>query len=524
MNRIYWLGQVVVAVALSICPLAGQTPGHPNGVTARYLFIDHYTPNIADNAAKHRITGGIEIGYVRNTSWKYLNVAVPVKLAVARYPETLKEVRFTSVDLLVQGILFDSFRIINPYIFAGGGVVFQNYKESNTQFPLGLGTHIRIASGLYTNLQGEYRVSMAQKRDNIQLAFGFMYIPGLTKKVKPIDTDSDGVPDIDDKCPLIVGLVEWDGCPDTDGDGIPDHLDQCPDAPGPHETQGCPDRDGDGVPDEKDACPDDAGLKLLDGCPDRDGDGIPDKDDRCPDEVGSALFAGCPPNKNEPAEEKEARDRDGDGVPDHLDLCPDEFGLVALGGCPEPEKQDITPTVPTVTPILQPNETEPKKDMEIMEPTPVPVYGDRDGDGVPDNIDKCPDSPGPASNEGCPVITQEERTVLDLAMRSIQFETGSATIMPDSYRTLDKISELMLKYKDYNLIINGHTDNVGRPQTNLLLSEQRAKACYNYLVSRGIDSKRMLHSGFGDNRPLTSNKTEEGRLLNRRVEFIMYLR
>jgi OmpA-OmpF porin, OOP family len=121
-------------------------------------------------------------------------------------------------------------------------------------------------------------------------------------------------------------------------------------------------------------------------------------------------------------------------------------------------------------------------------------------------------------------MTTEDRAILDFAMRKVQFETGSSTLTVDSYTTLDKVAEIMVKYPDYYLIINGHTDNVGRAQANLMLSDQRAKACFNFLVSRGVARGRMLASGFGDTKPITSNRTEEGRALNRRVEFIVYLK
>lgn len=512
-----YLGRSCLGLIL-ICTLAfsawAQTPEHPDGIGARFIFLDHFTPNIADKAEDQKITNGLEVSYTRNLGWKYLNVVLPAKLGVARFPGAAKDIRYASADLLLQGILFDPDKIISPYLFAGGGVVFENLAESNIQFPVGLGTHLRVTRDFYLNFQAEFRTSMATGKDNLQYGFGFMYVPGLGKKEPPLDTDGDGVPDMEDQCPLLAGPVEWQGCPDSDGDGLPDHKDLCPDQPGHLTAQGCPDRDGDGLVDSIDMCPDQFGSALLDGCPDRDGDGVPDQEDECPDEAGLSAYNGCPP----PAPETPVlEDRDGDGIPDQEDQCPDVPGIADLGGCP-PMEEAVPAPAPEEPPVPEVAEPAPPK------PVVQEDLGDRDGDGVPDRSDRCPDTQGPASNEGCPIIAAEDRSVLDLAMRSIQFESGSATLMSDSYRTLDRIADIMLKYPDYHLIINGHTDNVGRSQTNLALSEQRARACYHYLVSRGVQTNRMIHSGFGDTKPLTSNRTEQGRSLNRRVEFIMFLR
>ncbi len=158
---------------------------------------------------------------------------------------------------------------------------------------------------------------------------------------KAKDTDHDGVPDKNDKCPTVFGLPQFMGCPDTDGDGIADTEDSCVTVPGIVKFHGCPDSDGDGIADKNDACPFVAGKAEFHGCPDRDGDGIIDKDDLCPDKAGSKAFQGCP-------------DTDGDGIPDNTDRCPDVAGPADNNGCPYPTKPapeaDQTPKVSS--PIL----------------------------------------------------------------------------------------------------------------------------------------------------------------------------
>jgi outer membrane protein OmpA-like peptidoglycan-associated protein len=138
------------------------------------------------------------------------------------------------------------------------------------------------------------------------------------------DTDGDGIPDADDKCPNEAGPKENGGCPDkdTDGDGVVDRKDKCPDKAGPVERDGCPeeDKDGDGIVDSKDKCPDEAedkdGFEDEDGCPDPDNDkdGVPDKEDKCPND---------PETKN--------GYQDEDGCPDEVPVTVKKFTGVVKG-------------------------------------------------------------------------------------------------------------------------------------------------------------------------------------------------
>ena len=112
--------------------------------------------------------------------------------------------------------------------------------------------------------------------------------PVVVADLCKVDSDGDGIPDCEDKCPNDPGPPEYNGCPppDRDHDGIPDPLDKCPDTPGLPQYDGCPDTDGDGIPDNVDRCPTIPGSPQFQGCPDTDGDGIPDPDDKCPFEPG----------------------------------------------------------------------------------------------------------------------------------------------------------------------------------------------------------------------------------------------
>lgn len=296
------------------------------------------------------------------------------------------------------------------------------------------------------------------------------YVP-INKK-KPRDSDGDGVSNKKDKCRNEKGVWEMKGCPnpDKDGDGVLDKDDMCPDVAGSKTAKGCPDADMDGVADAEDRCPEAAGPAGMQGCPDRDGDGVADIDDVCPDQPGLAQFKGCP-------------DTDNDGIADNEDKCPNAAGPVANQGCP-----------------------------------------DSDNDGVPDNADKCPTVAGTVANSGCPEVSVEVKKRLAFAATAIQFETGKATIKKTSNKILDEIVKILNDYPDYNMSIEGHSDNVGNAAKNMQLSKDRANSVKNYFVAKGIATERLSADGFGDTKPVASNKTAAGRAKNRRVAMDLKLK
>ncbi len=264
-----------------------------------------------------------------------------------------------------------------------------------------------------------------------------------------------------------VGFIFKFGGTDRDGDGVYDKDDACPDVFGLEVFKGCPDTDGDGVIDSKDDCPTVAGLAALNGCPDADGDGIADKDDACPNEKGTKANKGCP-------------DTDGDGVVDKDDACPTVAGPAANKGCPWP---------------------------------------DTDGDGVTDNVDKCPTVAGPASNDGCPVEpTVEVMATLNEYAKTILFDTGKSTFKKQAVEVLKAMTAIFKEYPQADFVIAGHTDSVGSDKSNQLLSEKRATAVRDYLISNGINADRLTTVGFGESKPVDTNNTATGRQNNRRTE------
>ena len=105
-----------------------------------------------------------------------------------------------------------------------------------------------------------------------------------------------------------------------------------------------------------------------------------------------------------------------------------------------------------------------------------------------------------------------------IALRNVFFETGRFVLLPQSEYELDKVVELLQQNKSLKVELGGHTDNVGQPQANQKLSEQRAKAVYEYLVKKGVDASRLIYKGYGETKPVAGNDTEEGRAANRRTE------
>jgi len=104
------------------------------------------------------------------------------------------------------------------------------------------------------------------------------------------------------------------------------------------------------------------------------------------------------------------------------------------------------------------------------------------------------------------------------AINTINFDFGSDKIKSESYEYLDDLLKV-LKQADAKIKVKGHTDNVGSENANLKLSQARAKAVVNYLITHGVDKKMIMYEGFGSQFPLMPNDTEEGRAMNRRVEF-----
>jgi outer membrane protein OmpA-like peptidoglycan-associated protein len=250
------------------------------------------------------------------------------------------------------------------------------------------------------------------------------------------------------------------------------------------------DRDHDGIFDDEDACPDEPGVRTSDprtnGCPrrDRDGDGVFDDEDACPEVPGirtdDPKTNGCP-----------RPDRDHDGVFDDEDACPDVPGVrtknPTTNGCPR---------------------------------------GDRDNDTVFDDEDACPDVPGvrtedPKTN-GCPMAGDQVRMVGDKIVLDdiIHFDTDSPRIRHASWPICKKVADFIVANPDVlEVDIEGHADESGTSEHNLVLSRNRADAVKRLVVQFGVDPKRITTHAYGESRPKVAGHAEEQLRQNRRVEF-----
>lgn len=162
---------------------------------------------------------------------------------------------------------------------------------------------------------------------------------------------------------------------------------------------------------------------------------------------------------------------------------------------------------------------------------------DDDGDGVANKFDKCPNTPAgvKVDGAGCPlpemknetkviekiIVTEEDKKVVDEAIKNLEFDLGKATIRSTSHASLNRVASLLIE-KNFSLKLAGHTDNTGSLQTNLRLSKERAESVKAYLVSKGANASRIEAVGYGPNQPIATNATAEGRQQNRRVEFTLF--
>lgn len=104
---------------------------------------------------------------------------------------------------------------------------------------------------------------------------------------------------------------------------------------------------------------------------------------------------------------------------------------------------------------------------------------------------------------------------------AVRFDTGKSTLTTQAKNNLEKLIKVFNEYKDTNIIIYGYTDNVGKVDYNLKLSERRATAVKSYLIAKGLVKERFSYKGMGMDDPIASNDTPAGRSKNRRVEFVI---
>jgi len=354
---------------------------------------------------------------------------------------------------------------IRPYLMAGAGVMhLDGDSTSATKLALngGLGFHIRLNDRIALRLDGR---EVAYK----------VFVPGENEEKYKHGPEAFAS--------LSFGFGGTSK--DSDRDGVRDKTDRCPGTPlgARVDATGCPvDSDQDGVPDGIDRCegtPRGAAVDATGCTVDADQDGVPDGVDQCSNTpAGARVNAnGCP------------IDTDNDTVPDGLDQCD---GTPA--GC-------------------------------VVNPNGCPT--DADQDGVCDGMDKCPDTPENARVDatGCPItVSSKETELLETGMirlQNVNFDTGKAKILPESFQTLDEVADILGRWPDLRIEIAGHTDSRGTDARNLALSQARASAVRDYLVNKfpELRPEQFTAKGYGESQPIATNTTTLGRARNRRVEF-----
>lgn len=148
----------------------------------------------------------------------------------------------------------------------------------------------------------------------------------------------------------------------------------------------------------------------------------------------------------------------------------------------------------------------------------VSTDADSDKDGIPDKDDDCPNTFGVKENRGCPIVEKDQQQTLDFAIKNLEFEWDKAIIMDTSLPYLDNLATLLNEKDDWKFYIAGHTDNSGTEEYNFRLSRKRAFAVRDYLIRKGVDKNRFSVEFFGEYMPIATNDTPEGRQKNRRVE------
>jgi outer membrane protein OmpA-like peptidoglycan-associated protein len=178
-------------------------------------------------------------------------------------------------------------------------------------------------------------------------------------------------------------------------------------------------------------------------------------------------------------------------------------------------------TSPVERELFGPREPSPAP-IDSVDETCVTSCPDRDGDSIPDTIDRCPDVAGPMDNWGCrkyeKIVVKPDKLELK---EKLYFAWDQATLQEVSYPVLDEVVAALQENKSFRVQVEGHSSSDGSNDHNQSLSEQRAQAVLDYLVAHGVAKERLGSKGFSSSVPLDTNTTAEGRENNRRVEFVV---
>lgn len=383
-------------------------------------------------------------------------------------------------------------KVVNPYLYLGGGMVKHElksipdfpayshpYDDSTDEinrwdafFPVGAGLEVKLSKQVLLDFQVGTAMTLSDKINGNIIGDPkdgwFNYGIGIvvTGKSGKTDSDKDGLYDEDEED--LYGTDPEN--PDTDGDGLKDGEEVKTYYTDPKN----PDSDGDALTDGDEV------KKYLTKPtnPDTDGDGLRDGA-----EVASYM--------TNPLQQ----DTDGDGLGDGQEV--NDFKT-------DPLKVDTD------------GDTLGDGD-EVIKYKTNPLKADTDNGSVDDGTEvrRGSDPLNPADD----VVKEEIKVGEVIILEGINFETNSARITPDSEERLMKAYNTMKNNPDIQVEISGHTDSRGSNQKNQVLSEQRANSVKDWLVAKGINADRITTVGYGEDKPIAPNDSEEDMLKNRRIEF-----
>jgi outer membrane protein OmpA-like peptidoglycan-associated protein len=420
--------------------------------------------------------------------------------------QTFDYYKTTMIPVDFRILLFFSHSDYSPYLFAGlGGMYYKvddfpfnnqetapvNYGSEDVKdkgvagiTTLGLGLRLK-----WFELQAGFFYSSTDNLNYYRLGKpwdgGIFGTIGVLFGGGPRDSDHDGLMNDEEE-----SLGTDPENPDTDGDGLNDGQEVNTTKTNPLKA----DTDSDGLKDGEEV----NNYKTDPNKADTDGDGLNDgsevtqyqTDPLNPDTDGDGLKDGDEVNtyKTDPTKP----DTDGDGLKDG-----DEVNTYKT----DPTKADT--------------DGDGLKDgQEVNTYKTDPNKADTDGGTINDGVEV---------NRGTDPLNADDDVVkvgVPIVLEGITFATGKADITPESESVLNKALKTLQNNPDIIVEISGHTDNVGSTSSNQRLSQKRADAVRNWLISKGIDGARLTAIGYGEERPIAPNDTPEGKQKNRRIEFL----
>jgi len=395
-----------------------------------------------------------------------------------------------------------SLEAYNPFLYVGGGALHWKVQDQppvpsrgaqlqgwTGYIPGGAGVQMRLSNNVGLEFSGGYNYTFTDDLDGIRSgrkdAFwsflgGITFVgesaeadpdgDGLSNRIeeelntdeKKSDSDGDGLMDGEE----FLTYKTNPSSTDTDGDGLSDAAEVREHRTNPLKS----DSDGDGLSDGDEATKHNSDpLKA-----DTDADGLPDGDE--------VLKHGTNPTKS---------DTDGDGLSDV-------------------EEVQVYKTDPTKVDT----DGDGLRDVEEAKKFGTnPLKTDTDGGTVGDGAEVARGLNPTDAADDVPVVGKP------MILEGVGFKTGSAELTPESAVTLGRVYQTLVDFPDIEVEIGGHTDITGGRRLNINLSAARASAVKEYLVTRGIDGRRIRTVGYGPDRPAAPNTTGEGRAKNRRIEF-----